>query len=85
MERAAEELGVAARILYRYIEVAQNWSEEDLKAQLQKTNRFGQPLSWTHFLALSRTRGLPERTRLLDQCLDNAWNIARVGAPSGPS
>ena len=74
VERIAAELGLAAPVLYRYIAVAESWSPEDLKRQTEKTNRFGQPLSWSHFLALTRA---PESARvpLLDKCLENAWSV----------
>jgi len=37
IERVAEELGITARVHYRYIEVAENWSEGDLRTQLHES------------------------------------------------
>jgi len=74
VERVAAELGLSAPMLYRYIAVAESWSAEDLKRQAQRTNRFGQPLTWSHVLALTRA---PESARpgLIDRCLANAWSV----------
>jgi len=74
IDKVAAEVGVAATTLYRYAAVAEQWTHEDMKADLAKTNRFGQPLTWTHFVALSRVSRVPARRVLFETALANAWS-----------
>ena len=78
VERVAAELGMSARVLYRYIAVAESWSESQLKVEIDRTNRFGQPLSWSHFLALAKVDDARSRALLIDECLANAWSVREL-------
>src|ERR1700723_1126723 len=53
IEGVAAEVGISAQTLYRYAAVADNWSDAEVSEQSAKTNRFGQTLTWSHFVALS--------------------------------
>ena len=75
VERVAEELGVGTRLLYQHITVAEHWTEVEIRVQVDKTNRFGQPLSWSHLLALTRIDDANARIALVDDCLGNAWSV----------
>jgi len=78
VERVAAELGMSAPVLYRYIAVAENWSAAELAAQMEKTNRFGQPASWSHFVALTKARDRASRLALLYESLANSWSVREL-------
>ena len=78
IDRVATELGVSKRYLYQHISVAEHWEEAVLKAQLEKTNRFGQPLSWSHLLALTAVSDAAARARLAEESLGNAWSVREL-------
>ena len=58
VEEVAADVGVGARVLYQYIAVAEAWSATSIHRELQKRNRVGQALSWSHFLVLTRVVSL---------------------------
>lgn len=74
IERVGVELGFAPSTLYRYAAVAECWCSMDILAQSAKTNRFGHPLTWSHFLVLSKVSESTLRQTLLDTCLAEAWS-----------
>ena len=78
VDRVAAEIGVPARELYRHIAVAECWSEAELTALVRETTRFGQPLTWSHFLAIATAREHVSRAALLGECLKNAWSVREL-------
>jgi hypothetical protein len=77
IEHRAEELGFSMCALYRYISVAECWSKEDLSLLLDRTNRFGRPLSWSHLVALTSVAE-NAREAILHECLENAWTAREL-------
>ena len=78
VEGVADELGLSARTLYQCINVAECWSAEELRAELEKTTRFGMPLSWSHFVHVAAVRDGRLRASLLDRCRDNVWSVREL-------
>jgi hypothetical protein len=78
VEWLANELGLARGTLYRYAMVAENWSVEDVKALSLRVNRLGEPLTWSHLVALTRVAGPTSRRELADQCLAAAWTVREL-------
>jgi len=75
VERAATELGVTVPTLYRHLAVAEAWSAEELRALIDHTDRFGQPLSWSHFVTLTRAPDPVARQALFEHCIEEAWSV----------
>jgi len=78
VERIGAELGVSTTILYGAASVAENWSQSELRHLCAKTNYRGEPLSWSHFLALTRVRSAVKRRALAEQCLAEAWAVREL-------
>lgn len=74
LERIGAELGVAPATLYRYVAVATRWSEADILADGARVNLHGQPLSWSHFVVLSRVTEASLRGELIEETLARAWS-----------
>jgi hypothetical protein len=78
IERLAEELEVGTATLYRCILVAEAWSEIELKALTARTNRRGEPLTWSHLAALAKVPGERARGRWVERCLDAGWTAREL-------
>jgi len=78
VERIAAELGMAVATLYRYATVAESWSLAEIEDQSRRTNRFGEPLSWSHLVALTRVPNPVSRRALAAQCLAEGWPVRRL-------
>jgi hypothetical protein len=78
VERIAAEVGVAATTLYRCVAVAECWTTKQLTEHLERTNRFGQPLSWSHLVVLSTAPDAVAREVLFEECLSNAWGVREL-------
>lgn len=78
VERIGAELGIAPATLYRYMAVAENWSAAEIRVESTKTNRFGQPPAWSHFLALTRAPDSSSRRALLDECMGEGWTAREL-------
>jgi hypothetical protein len=78
IDRIAAELGLRAGALYEYIAVAEAWSRDDVVVELRKTDRFGRPLAWSHFVVLSKISDATRRAALLDECVVAAWSVREL-------
>lgn len=78
VERLGAELGIATATLYRYATVADCWSLEDVESQGTRTNRFGEPLSWSHFVALTRVPHPAARRALTEECRQKGWSVRKL-------
>jgi len=74
IERIGAELGISAATLYRYVAVAEIWSTGEIQAENTKIDKFGHPLSWSHFVALSQIPDRDIRQRLLAESLKHGWS-----------
>jgi len=77
VDRLAEELEVGTATLYRCILVAEAWSEVELKSLTARTNRRGEPLTWTHLAALAKISGRA-RGRWVERCLEAGWTTREL-------
>jgi hypothetical protein len=77
IDRLAEDLGVSSATLYRYSAVAETWGAHDVSALIARKNTRGDPLSWSHFVVLTRAPDA-SRTRLTEQCLAEAWTVREL-------
>ena len=78
IERLAAELGMAPPTLYRYATVADTWSLAEIQAQSTRLGRFGEPLSWSHLVALTKVTKPASRRALVDECLAKAWSVRNL-------
>ena len=78
VDRLAADLGMTAPTLYRYAAVAESWSRRDIEAQSVRTNRLGEPLSWSHLVVLSRMMDASTRRTLLEDCLSKGWSVRKL-------
>jgi len=78
IERIAEEVGQSPAMLYRYIAIAEQWSEADIKVEMARENRFGHPPSWSHFVVLLAVADSGIRRQLLKDCLKSSWTVREL-------
>jgi hypothetical protein len=78
VERLAERLEVGADTLYRCISVAETWSEPELKALTARTNRRGEPLTWSHLATLAKIPGERTRGRWIERCIEAGWTTREL-------
>jgi hypothetical protein len=78
IERLATELRISTAILYAAAAVAETWSEADLQRMSTRTMRHGEPLSWSHFVALSKVRSAQKRGALAERCLAEGWSVREL-------
>jgi hypothetical protein len=71
-------LGTGVQTLYRCATVAERWTERQVEALLEQTNQHGQPLSWSHFVALSSVSPLRRRAELADRTLREGLSVRQV-------
>jgi hypothetical protein len=75
VERLALGLGRDPATLYRYGVVARVWSEREMRALCRRRNRYGEPLSWSHWLELA---GLRDWKSWLERALAEGWSVRRL-------
>jgi hypothetical protein len=75
VERLASALGHDDATLYRYVAVARAWSASEMRALSRRTNRFGEPLSWSHWVALAR---LSDWKPWLERTLSEGWSARKL-------
>jgi hypothetical protein len=76
VERVAAVLGRDAGSLYRYASVARTWPESEMRTLSRRPNCFGEPLSWSHWVELSR---VPTAWRVwLERALAGNWSARRL-------
>jgi len=78
IERLAERLDVGADTLYRCALVAEHWSAEEMRALILRTNRRGEPLSWSHLVALTKVASSATRRKLVERALAEAWSVRQL-------
>jgi hypothetical protein len=78
VDRVANELGVGTATLYRCATVAGNWTSAELHILMKRTNRAGEPLSWSHLLALTHAHSAQLRQRWAERCLDESWSVREL-------
>ena len=76
--RIAEEVGMTAANLYRHIAVAECWTAAEVTALMDRTDRFGQPLSWSHLVLLAQAPDGTAREIMLEECLSSAWSVREL-------
>jgi hypothetical protein len=78
VERLAQKLAIAAATLYRYATVAESWSPEEIAIAVDQANARGEPLSWSHLVALARVETPELRAELLERCLAESWHVREL-------
>jgi len=58
--------------------VAGNWTIAELHALMKRTNRTGEPLSWSHLLALTHVHNTHARQRWAERCLEESWSVREL-------
>jgi hypothetical protein len=76
VERLAEELGRDARSLYRYALVAKMVSEREMAALSRRANAHGEPLSWSHWVELTRAR--KAWRQWFERAVTESWSVRRL-------
>jgi hypothetical protein len=75
VERIANDLNIGADTLYRCVLVADTWTPDEVRALTVRTNRRGEPLSWSHLVALTKVASASARRSLIDRCLAEDWSV----------
>jgi hypothetical protein len=90
IERMAEELATSTHILYSCARVAECWSKPQITTLSARTNARGEPLSWSHFVVLTKPAG-SLRGAWIERCLAEGWTVrelreqmAQEGARNAP-
>jgi hypothetical protein len=78
VDRLAAELGIASPTLYRYAMVAENWTLAEIEAVSVRAGRFGEPLSWSHLVVLTRVTRAAKRRALVDESLARGWSVRKL-------
>lgn len=77
VENIAADVGVSSDELYRAAAVAETWTADELKKLAARTNRAGRPLSWSHWVALTKAPPAA-RHRLIERCLAESWSVREL-------
>jgi hypothetical protein len=83
--RLARALGRDEATLYKYIAVAECWTEAAFDALLAKTTVHGVPLSFSHFVELAAIDSVARRSALFERALAEGLGVrelARLGRES---
>jgi hypothetical protein len=83
IERLAGELAMAPPTLYRYATVAESWTLLEIQAQSTRVGRFGEPLSWSHLVTLTKVANASTRRVLVDECLAKGWPVRKLNQAIG--
>jgi hypothetical protein len=76
VDRIAEALGRDAGTLYRYAFVARTWSEPEMRALSRRPNSHGEPLSWSHWVELTR---VPMTWQVwFERALEGSWSARKL-------
>jgi hypothetical protein len=78
VDRLANELRIGVTTLYRYAMVAENWTPAELGALMARTNRIGEPLSWSHLVTLTRATSAGARREFAERCLVRGWSVREL-------
>ena len=78
VEWLASQLGLGRGTLYRYAAVAENWTDAELRALATRLTPQGEPLSWSHMVALTRVLGRGSRRRLASTCISAGWTVREL-------
>jgi hypothetical protein len=71
----ASALSRDATSLYRYGHVASRWSEDEIARVVERRNRAGARISWSHLVELSTVAGRKEREELLERTFAEALSV----------
>jgi hypothetical protein len=77
IERMAEELATSTHILYSCARVAECWSKPQIATLSARTNARGEPLSWSHFIVLTKAAG-SLRGAWTERCLRAGWSVREL-------
>jgi hypothetical protein len=75
VERMAERIGVSPQILYQCARVAGNWSAASLSGLITRKNTRGDRLTWSHLVALTKSRSDDARRTTVGRCLEESWTV----------
>lgn len=78
IERIAAKLEVGVDTLYRCAMVAEQWSKTEVHMLCAQVNRRGEPLSWSHLVALTKVYAPATRAALAERALAEAWTVREL-------
>ena len=78
MKRLEETLEVDGSTLYRYAQVADAWSEEELNAIVTRRNTKSLALTWSHLEAIATETDRTRRTLLVEQALSESLSVRAI-------
>ncbi len=76
----AGALSVDAQTLYRCASVAECWSQAQIEGVLDRSNAYGQPPSWSHFVLLAGVRSSRQRRELLERVIGDSLSVRDLSA-----
>lgn len=76
----SEALGYSESALYPYAYVAETWTKKELSTLLRRKNVYGDHLSWSHLIELSRVMSKRERNQLIETALEHGLSVRAMMA-----
>ena len=81
VERIAKHIGYSPTWLYACGQVAETWSEEQLKEMLQERDQVrGRPLCWSHFVLIGELTSSQQRKKWVRRTLQQGLTVAQLAA-----
>ena len=75
------KLGLSETTVHDYASVAKIWPDwGKFRKTAAKTGKFGRPLSWTHFVELTREQNGNRRRKLMAKARNQGWSVAELKA-----
>jgi len=78
VKHIARKVGIKAKTLYGYAEVAQQWDEAALKKLLERPNKHGILLTWSHLVELTPVKEVERREKLITVALDKGLSVREL-------
>lgn len=79
MKQLAAALGWSTSTAYRYKDVAETFTSDEFARILDRSDEFGRPLRWLHFIELTRVETDEERQMFLDAVLNDGLSGRQLG------
>jgi hypothetical protein len=80
VSRVAQHLGWSERKVGHYADVAATYNKNKFQELVSKTDKYGKPLSWWHYVELSQEPNGSRRRSLLSKTLRNGWSVRELAA-----
>jgi len=81
VKKLAAALGWSKSSINDYANVAEAWPDKrKFVALVKKTDKFGKPLSWSHFVEIAKADDKKQRAKLVEAALKHGWSVRELKA-----